>query len=152
MMIPTLTVMPDFGMGPFLWVNGPEDNSLGVGGNCCDATGRCGSHPMSDDLFEAFKEWIFEFESASWRPLEANGDSDDWERHALKEPELILDWNSFHARGLELARRLKAEVGANFRVVYEKPMEDPQRRIDEWREIRDDGSVVVLSGRFESSN
>lgn len=53
------------------------------------------------------------------------------------------DWIAFHARGLQLARELKAEVGDAYRVVYEKPAEDPNSSLDERREVLADGSLGV---------
>ena len=53
------------------------------------------------------------------------------------------DWIAFHARGLHLARELKAEVGDAYRVVYEKPAEDPNSSLDERREVLADGSLGV---------
>jgi len=61
------------------------------------------------------------------------------------------DWLEFHARGLQLARWLKEEVGEKYRVVYYKPCEDPNHRIDEKREIQADGELVPIlmpSGAF----
>ena len=54
------------------------------------------------------------------------------------------DWIAFHARGLQLARELKAEVGDAYRVVYEKPAEDPNSSLDERREVLADGSLQAL--------
>lgn len=143
---PILTVMADFGMSPFLWFNRDGDDSHGVGGNCCDASGRCHSHPMSDPLFEAFTRWAVEYETAPW----AEGsrvDPDDLKSDVFVHSEMILDWPDFHARGFELAKRLKDEVGAAFRVIYEKPIEDPACHEDERREVLDEGSVVLLPSR-----
>jgi hypothetical protein len=39
-------------------------------------------------------------------------------------------------RGLELACWLKEEVGDTYRVVYEKPCENPEYQVDERREVR----------------
>lgn len=56
---------------------------------------------------------------------------------------LDLDWIDFHAQGLELARRLKAEVGPTAEVRYCKPMEDPNQNLEPLRYVLDDGSVVA---------
>lgn len=134
---PLLTVMPDFGRA-FIWFYSEGDEREVM---CCDAglLGRCDNHPMSDALFDAFSEWTDEFESAppvKEAPSEQSKYSDS--------PYLDLNWPDFHERGLELAKRLKQEVGAAFRVVYTKPPEDPAYRLDECREILDDGSVASL--------
>jgi len=127
----TLTVMPDYGMGPFLWINrGGED----AGGNCCDATGPCDSHPLSAALHADFTTWVTEFERAPIANPELS-------------PSALLDWTAFHKQGLALARRLKAEVGEGFRVLYVKPMEDPHHKRCERREVHADGTLALLSPR-----
>ncbi len=129
-----LTIMPDFGSGPFLWINRSGDDTQGVGPNCCSFKSACDIHPMSEALLGDFSAWVLEFERADRMP------GDAWDK-------LALDWTRFHARGMELAVRLKTEVGAAFRVIYEKPVEDPGRRSDERREILDDGRIVTLASR-----
>lgn len=123
--------MPDYGMGPFLWINrGGED--AGVGGNCCDATGPCDSHPLSAALHADFSKWVTEFENAPCV-------------NPVFSACVRMNWAAFHKRGLGLARRLKAEVGEGFRVVYVKPMEDPNRRRCQRREVHADGTLALLS-------
>lgn len=139
---PILTIMADFGMGR-LWLNWIGDDSFGVGGSCCDSVGRCGSHPMSDALFEAFNAWIAEFGAAPWSEGSLSDPGDPNSDYVIR-PRMILNWPDFHTRGLALARRLKGEVGPAFRVIYEKPREDPAHRDQERREVLDDGSVVLL--------
>lgn len=89
---------------------------------------------MSDTLLGDFSAWVLEFERADRMPGET------WDK-------LALDWDRFHKMGLELAGRLKTEVGDRFRVVYEKPYEDPGRRCEERCEILDDGRIVPLPSR-----
>lgn len=129
-----LTIMPDFGSGPFLWINRSGDDTQGVGPNCCSFQSACENHPMSEALLDDFSAWVLEFERAEWMTGEAQG-------------KLALDWPRFHERGLELAVRLKTEVGSNFRVIYEKPYEDPGRRCEERREVLEDGRIVPLPSR-----
>lgn len=127
--VPVLTVMVDFGMPPFLWrVEKPDVDSLGA--NCCDAVCRCGNHPMSEALWRKFALWAGTFQAASFYTDDFTADC--W------------DWLAFHARGLQLARELKAETGDAFHVVYYKPMEDPNYRIDARREVLADGSLQAL--------
>lgn len=123
-MVPTLLVMPDYGNAPFLWREG----------SChCDATYWDESMPMSEGLWRKFADWAIDFDRTSpwfddkcWR---------DW------------DWPAYHARGLQLARWLKDEVGGDYRVVYAKANEDPNHRDQEDREILADGSLLVLSAQ-----
>lgn len=117
---------PDEG-DPFCWerVLG-RDSRYSLCGDCC---GWNGSHPISEELFEALVEWYRRFCRAPEVPgLMTNRD---------------LDWIDFHAQGLELARRLKAEVGPTAEVRYCKPMEDPNQQFEPLRYVLDDGSVVV---------
>jgi hypothetical protein len=46
-----------------------------------------------------------------------------------------FDWTLFHEQGIALSRRLKIELGQDYRVVYHKPCEDPGRETDEYTEI-----------------
>ena len=112
---PILTVMPDFGSGPYLWLieNSTPDCSL-VGGNVA-SDGYWSSEPtlshVSQELREEFDDWITQFELYS-------------EFHRFK-------WECFHQRGLILAQRLKNQAGDNFIVRYVKPVEDPNHEQDE---------------------
>ncbi len=118
------TIMPDYG-GAYGWINrnGPED---ALGPNHADTCGWSGDHPISDELQANFAAWQMEFESGTW---EQKGRS-------------IFDWPRFHEIGMALTRRLKAELGDTARIYYEKPMEDPNRRIQERVELLSDGSII----------
>lgn len=85
---------------------------------------------MSKELWKRFAEWANEFDRTDFDA--DNEDSDSW------------DWIAFHACGLQLARSLKQEVGDAYRVVYVKPSEDPNNRIDERTEILANGALVPL--------
>ena len=127
--VPVLTVMVDYGNAPFLWlVDNPDQG--GVGPNWCDGTFWDESLPMSEGLWRKFADWAIEFDRTSFYSDDFN--ADDW------------DWLAFHARGLQLSRWLKEEVGAAYRVVYDKPFEDPNHRIDERTEILVDGTLLPL--------
>ena len=104
--------MPDFGMGPYLWLikNSTPDCSL-VGGNIA-STGYWSSEPslshVSQELREDFDDWETQFELYS-----------EFRR---------FRWELFHERGLILAQRLKNQVGDKFIVRYVKPFEDPNHK------------------------
>lgn len=53
------------------------------------------------------------------------------------------DWANFHERGLQLTRWLKEE--GTYRIVYCKPVEDPDFKKDEYREILADGTPLYRS-------
>ncbi len=134
--VPVLTVMVDYGNAPFLWlVDNPKQG--GVGLNWCDGTYWDESFPMSEGLWRKFADWAIEFDRTSFYSDDFN--VDDW------------DWPTFHARGLQLSHWLKEEVGAAYRVVYYKPFEDPNHRIDERTEILADGMLRSLSPFHSSS-
>lgn len=127
--VPVLTVMVDYGNAPFLWlVDAPGEG--GVGGNLCDGTYWDASLPMSEGLWRKFADWAIEFDRTAFY-------SDDFDDSGW-------NWFAFHSRGLQLARWLKEEVGDAYRVIYDKPCEDPNHRIDERTEIFVDGTVVPL--------
>ena len=127
--VPILTVMVDYGNAPFLWlVDNPDQG--GIGGNCYDGTFWDESYLMSEGLWRKFADWAIAFDQT--RFYSESFDDRDW------------DWRAFHARGLQLAQWLKEEVGEAYRVIYKKPGEDPNHRIDERCEILIDGTRVPL--------
>lgn len=126
---PLLTVMVDYGNAPFLWLVDSPDKG-GVGGNLCDGTYWEESFPMSEGLWRKFADWAVEFDRTAF--YSDNFDGSGW------------DWIAFHARGLQLSRWLKEDVGDAYRVVYLKPYEDPNHRIDERTEIFADGTLLPL--------
>ncbi len=128
--VSVLTVMVDYGNAPFLWLaDRPEE--AGVGGLLCDGTSWDKSLPMSEGLWQKFSNWAIEFDRTSF--YSENFNTDSW------------DWIAFHARGMQLSRWLKDEVGPAYRVVYVKPCEDPNHRIDERTEILAGGGRLVLN-------
>ena len=127
--VPVLTVLVEYGNASFLWL-GDSPNLGGVGPNLCDGTFWDESFPMSEGLWRKFADWAIEFDQTSFY-LEDFDDS-GW------------DWTAFHARGLQLTRWLKEEVGDAYRVVYYKPFEDPNHRMDERMEVLADGALLPL--------
>ncbi len=129
------TIMPDYG-GAYGWINREGTDALGP--NHADTSGWCGDHSISDELQADFAAWQTEFEAA---PM-------DWDAGTA-----LLDWPRFHERGMALARRLKAELGDAVRIYYEKPVEDPNQRINERVEILAGGAIVetVFPRRLQTS-
>lgn len=125
-----ITIMPDFGMAPYAWERDEADEHRGVGGAITDSV--CGSentpYKVSAQLQRDFREWALHFE-----------------RNAMY-PETI-DWKRFHETGLALAKRLKAEIGDQARVVYERPYEDPIGRRLAPVEFLADGTLRRLPAR-----
>ena len=89
---------------------------------------------MSEGLWRKFADWAIEFDKTSFY-LE-DFDASGW------------DWMAFHERGLQLTGWLKEEVSDAFRVVYCKPFEDPNHRIDERTEVLADGTLFKIQGGF----
>ena len=118
------TIMPDYG-GADGWINRDESDTLGP--NHADYSAWGGDHTITDALHEAFAAWQTEFERA---PFD------------LDQVANSIDWRSFHERGMELARRLKAELGNAAAVFYVKPLEDPNYLWMHRVEVMDDGSSI----------
>ena len=123
--VPILTVSPDYGNAPFLWLATEADT--GVGGCLCDGSYYDASFPMSEGLWRKLADWAIEFDRTAFYS-DAFDDS-GW------------DWVAFNARGLQLARWLKEEVGRKYRVAYWKPIEDPNYWLETYCEFLDDGSL-----------
>ena len=119
--IPVLTVLPEVG-GPFLWARTSADE-LGVGPCMVDTTYWSEHDPLSEGLFAKFVDWVLELDEAC-RSVGYTGDLGD-----------LIDWPSFHRRGMQLSAWLKDEVGTSYRVIYMKPSEDPDHLTDKCTEI-----------------
>jgi len=127
--VPILTVLPEYGNAPFLWiVTAPEQR--GVGPNLCDGTCWDETHPMSEGLWQKFADWAIEFDHTAF--YNDDYDASDW------------DWDAFHERGLQLTRWLKEEIGDAYRVIYMKPGEDPNSELEGRTEILADGTALAL--------
>ena len=133
-----ITIMPDFGMSPYAWIKDDSDKTTWVGAYLADAlSGFEGSDfKVSATLVTDFAAW------ASW-----------FEREAVGNSALAMDWDEFHRQGIALARRLKAELGDQVRVVYDTPVEDPSYRtyrgVDVRTEILPGGELKLVAFRGE---
>jgi hypothetical protein len=108
----TITIMADFGLGPYAWLKDASDESDYVGVNIANSRTGMDEFDISDRLQKEFADWIGRFE-----------------RGALDNPK--FPWASFHKEGLALSRRLKKEIGEIANVVYVKPFEDPDHEQEE---------------------
>ena len=108
----TITIMADFGFGPYAWLKDAADESDYVGINIANLKTGMTDFKISKQLEADFAKWI-----------------DRFERDALDNPD--FPWSSFHEEGICLSRRLKEEVGDATNVLYVKPFEDPQHQTDE---------------------
>jgi hypothetical protein len=102
-----ICIMTDFGMGPYAWLRGPELTRSRVGQCIADAvTGFPKEYGVSENLQRDFAEWVIDFEK--------NYDH------------VNFDWEEWNHVGIELARKLKKEIGDQFLVEYHYPHEDPR--------------------------
>lgn len=103
--------MADFGNGPYAWIKDASDESRLVGGNIADATigfgEECG---VPAELEKQFADWVMRFECECRNPA--------------------FDWNAFHSEGMALCQLLKQVFGEKYQVVYVKPCEDPNHRMN----------------------
>lgn len=118
------TIMPEYG-GAYGWIN--RDGSDTLGPNHADHAGWGGDHAITDGLHEDLAAWQAEFERA---PFD------------LDQVANSIDWRAFHERGMDLTRRLKAELGNAAEVFYVKPLEDPNYLRMHRVEVMDDGSCI----------
>ena len=108
----TITIMADFGFGPYAWLKDAADESDYVGINIANLKTGMTAFDISKRLETDFAKWI-----------------DRFERDAFDNPNFPR--SSFHEEGVILSRRLKEEVGDAANVVYVKPFEDPNHETDE---------------------
>lgn len=113
---PILSIMPDYGSGPYLWIlRDADSDSCQVGPNLA-----------------SYEFWPDDEEFLASVTKELQEDFDDW----VLQFELYADfrrfkWEPFHKRGLNLAHRLKKQIGDKAIVRYVKPFEDPKHEEDE---------------------
>lgn len=111
----TITIMADFGMGPYAWMKDASDETSYVGINIANAVDGFDELNVSPKLERDFDVWITLFEC-----------------HSHEES---FDWQYFNSEGMALSHRLYKEFGGMYRVFYDKPCEDPGSDIDERTEI-----------------
>ena len=129
---PVFTIMPDYA-GTYGWVKDSDRPEWsGVGGSHADTCGWSHQLRISDELHQKFVAWQIEFESANL---------------STEDNRKAFDWVDYHRRGIELTKRLKAEVGSKAIVIYEKAYEDPCHQDAERREILEGGTVHILPTR-----
>ena len=83
----TITIMADFGFGPYAWLKDAADESDYVGINIANLKTGMTDFKISKQLEADFAKWI-----------------DRFERGALDNPD--FPWSSFHEEGIRLSRRL----------------------------------------------
>ena len=113
---------------PYAWLKDDDDGTTLMGGSLADAYGwEYSGFWVSPGLEQAFADWLSDF---GWR---------------CDDP--APDWPSFHERGIELCRRLKAQIGDEAKVVYCMTSEDPASIRTERTEILADGTLKPVTVR-----
>jgi hypothetical protein len=115
----TISIMADFGMGPYAWLREVDENPPYVGSNIADAVGGfIDEIPVTKNLEENFKKWVIEFEN-------------DYDKKDF-------DWEKWNTDGIRLAYRLKEEIGETYEIEYHFPSEYPNLMgYPEWFIIKD---------------
>ena len=109
-----LTVMPDFGMAPWLW---ESDDGCSLGTCVADAVAGATGIGLSPSLEEKAGTWAACFE-----------------RHFREfTPD---DWQDFHVQGMKIAQLLAGEVSDRYQVFYRKAWEDPDHGSREAIEVQ----------------
>ncbi len=107
-----ITVFADFGNGPYAWIKDSTDKTSYVGTCVADAVGGfLKSFKVSKSLEKDFADWVIYF--------------------GKHREDKKFDWVKFNSCGIELSRRLKAEVTGEYDVQYGRPYEDPDHETDE---------------------
>ncbi len=121
-----ITIMPEV-TGEYAWLKREDDGSTWVGPNIADSS--CGfefsEFKVSASIEHDFGNWVVRF---------ARGDDDP-----------AFDWPAFNREGIELARRLKLEIGDQARVIYTQPSEDPSAVRTLRTEILADGTPKSIA-------
>jgi len=116
MPIKTITIMADFGNGPYAWLKDASYEHEEVGANIADAVCGFGAeYGVPAVLEKQFADLVIRFEREYENPA--------------------FDWNAFHRDGMTLCQHLKRVLGEAYRVVYVKPHEDPNYRTNRRTEI-----------------
>jgi hypothetical protein len=124
---PKFTVWPEFG-NAYLWVNPEGTKGLRGSGDWSSKVAKL-ENKISKKLRRRLANWQSYYEKY--------GFDDASTQH--------IDWVQFHREGTALAVELKQELGDEVRVIYEKAWEDPNRELNERREVLLDGQLVPVN-------
>lgn len=104
--VATISIMADFGNGPYAWLRKPDENLPYVGGNIADAVSGFPEHfGVTQGLQKQLADWVIDFEN--------NYDKESF------------NWKKWNQCGINLSKKLKLEVGNHYLVEYHFPCEDP---------------------------
>jgi hypothetical protein len=118
----TITIMADIGNGPYAWIKVASDESRYVGSMIADAYSGFGGDPLVSDALEMeFRHWIIYFENYCY------------DFNADPYISSTFDWMEFNRQGKEMARCLYLELNGKYKIIYQKPSEDPGS--EEYRKV-----------------
>lgn len=123
---PHFTIWPEYGRA-YLWLNTAGTHSLQGGEYSTKAAAL--QHGISKRLLSRLDDWQLFYERYAFESTTQRG----------PRP---FDWNAFNAQGVDLAIRLKQELGEKARVFYEKAFDDPNSHLNTRREVLIDGQLV----------
>ena len=119
----TITIMADFGNGPYAWLKNSSEESEYVGINIADYVSGFGDElSVSEALEIDFMNWVSYFE--------ADYDKPDF------------NWTRFNQQGVEMAKRLYLELNRIYCVIYQQPIEDPAYKNQGEIQIFSNASIV----------
>jgi hypothetical protein len=120
--------------GTWGWIYRPEREAF-LGTGIAESTYWGGERPISRELRDDFLSWQQVIADTPFFHVELA--SPDRDRFG------DFSWRVFHAQGLQLASRLKQELGAEYVVIYSRPEDDESSGIG-WRNlvVRMDGSTA----------
>lgn len=115
------TIFADFGAAPWAWVKLAEDKTRYVGQNCADGSGWNADSKISEQLECDFVKWAIFYDRQP-----CFSDESSYQK---------FDWVGFNKKGIELATRLKHELGDSAIVYYVRLSEEPNN-LDQRVEIK----------------
>jgi len=117
-----LTICPDFGEA-WAWIGNRDHPDFGIPVGC--GGDWCGRRNLPNELVVRCANWQRIFESAPW-------DNDSY---------LRLNWDDFHLEGMKLSAEIKASLGEDILVIYQKAFEDEHAKEPLEVEVLADGSL-----------
>lgn len=125
----TYTVHCDYGTDAWVWMKPSDDATSHIGRIVADYNGWYTDQAISDELIEAFNQWMLVYERSKVYSYE----------NILK-----FDWLTFEKKGLILAKKLKLEL-PDATVRYLKPSEDPDYNWNARLEVLSNGEIIEVS-------
>lgn len=111
--------------GEWVWVKDADDETMYVGRCVTFGAEWGGEHPVSQSFLDFAKIWLISLTKFSY--------SDDADK---------FDYKTVHQQGLEVARRLKIELGDQAGVHYVRTADDPSRNLEDGYQVLSNGNIL----------